>query len=43
MDTDLNVSRIEYSKVDMSLTSLAILCEYYDISLGEFFNSLDDR
>jgi transcriptional regulator with XRE-family HTH domain len=39
-DTGLNIGRIELGKTNISLTTLAILCNYYGISLEEFFNNI---
>ena len=37
-DTDLNIGRIESGRHSISLTTLADLCDYYGISLEEFFS-----
>ncbi len=42
-DTDLNIGRIESGKHSVSLTTLADLCDYYDVSLCEFFKSISTR
>ncbi len=39
-DTGLNVGRIEVGKSNISLTTLSILCQYYGISLEEFFKGM---
>ena len=36
-DTDINIARIESRKSNITVSTLAKLCEYYQISLGEFF------
>ncbi len=37
IDTDINVGRIELGKQNISLSTLSILCDYYGISLVDFF------
>lgn len=39
-DTDLNIGRIESGRHSISLTTLADLCDYYDIPLEEFFRQI---
>lgn len=39
-DTDLNIGRIESGHHSISLTTLADLCDYYGITLEEFFKSV---
>lgn len=39
-DTNINVKRIEIGTMNISLTTLAFLCEYYGTSLEEFFKGL---
>lgn len=38
--TGIHVARLEASKTNMRVTTLAVLCQYYDISLAEFFQDL---
>ena len=40
-DTDLNIGRIESGRHSISLTTLADLCDYYGISLEEFFKEIE--
>ena len=42
IDTDINVKRIEVGTINISLTTLTILCNYYGITLEEFFRGMDD-
>lgn len=42
-DTDLNIGRIESGKHSISLTTLADLCDYYGVSLREFFDKVPIR
>lgn len=39
-DTDMNIGRIESGHHSISLTTLADLCDYYQISLEEFFQGI---
>lgn len=39
-DTDLNIGRIESGRHSISLTTLADLCDYYNIPLEEFFKQI---
>ena len=38
--TGIHVARLEASKANMRVATLAALCQYYDISLAEFFQGL---
>lgn len=40
IDTDIHVGRIELGKQNITLSTLAILCDYYKISLEDFFTAL---
>ena len=40
IDTDYNLGRIEVGKTNISISTLAILCKYYEISLEEFFKGV---
>lgn len=39
-DTGIHFARIEQGKRDISYTTLYKICEYFDISLQDFFNDL---
>ncbi len=39
-DTSVQVSKYEVGYMNMSITTIAILCEYFDISLEEFFKGI---
>ena len=39
-DTGLNVGRIEAGYTDITLSTLADLCDYYDISPGELLQGI---
>jgi len=38
-DTGIQFSRIEQGKRDIQLSTLKKLCQYFEISLGDFFNA----
>ena len=38
--TGIHVARLEASKPNMRVATLAVLCQYYEISLAEFFQGL---
>lgn len=38
--TGIHVARLEASKANMRVTTLAVLCQYYEVSLAEFFQGL---
>lgn len=40
-NTGLNLPRIEAGTTTLSLVSLALLCEFYDISLHDFFDGIE--
>lgn len=37
IDTDINIARIESGHGNISLSTLADLCDYYQLTLTEFF------
>lgn len=41
IDTDIHIGRIERGKTNISITTLSDICDYYDISLEEFFSSIE--
>ena len=43
IDTDLNVGKIEVGKTNISVSTLNILCDYYGISLEEFFRGIETQ
>lgn len=42
-DTDLNIGRIESGLHSITLTTLADLCDYYQVTLEEFFHHIKTR
>ena len=39
-DTGIHVARIEQSKRDFNMTTLNEICEYFDITIEEFFRDI---
>jgi len=40
IDTDINIVRVESGRTNITLTTLMVLCDYYGISLEEFFKGI---
>jgi transcriptional regulator with XRE-family HTH domain len=40
-DTHVRISNIESGKMNPTIMSIAILCEYYGVSLEEFFQGIE--
>lgn len=43
IDTDLNMARVEGGKTSLSLSTLSRLCDYYGITLEEFFKGIKTK
>ena len=39
-ETDIHIARIETAKVNVSVSTLSKLCDYFDVSLSEFFKKI---
>lgn len=39
-DTNINISRIESSKANISISTLNAICKYFKISLSEFLKGI---
>lgn len=39
-ETDIHIARIETAKRDISISTLGKLCDYFEITLTEFFKRL---
>lgn len=39
-DTGIHIGRIERAQRNISITTLSEICEYFDVSLAEFFQKL---
>ncbi len=42
-DTELNIGRIEIGRHSITLTTLADLCDYYGVTLEEFFRGITTK
>lgn len=42
-DTGIHIGKIETEKYNITVSTLARLCRYYGISLGAFFDQIEDR
>ncbi|MFR6635397.1 MAG: helix-turn-helix transcriptional regulator [Alistipes onderdonkii] len=42
-DTGIHIGKIETEKYNITVSTLARLCRYYGISLGAFFDQVEDR
>jgi transcriptional regulator with XRE-family HTH domain len=40
-DTNIHLARIETGKVNVSVSTLKHLCDYFEISLSDFFRGMD--
>lgn len=43
IDTDLNIGRIEAAMNNLTIDTLAILCDYYGVTFEEFFKGIPTR
>lgn len=41
IDTDIHIARVEMGKYNITISTLSDLCEYYGISLVDFFKGID--
>lgn len=39
-DTEIHIARIELGKINITVSTLKDICDYFDISLSEFFNDI---
>lgn len=42
-DTNIHIGRIEAAKINLTLSSLASLCQYYEISMVDFFKLVEQK
>lgn len=42
-DLDINISRIEVGQHSITITTLADLCDYYGVTLKEFFDGIETK
>ena len=43
IDTDIHIGRVESGKTNISISTLSDLCDYYEISLRDFFDELPSK
>ncbi len=43
IDTDIHIGRVERGRTNISVTTLSDLCDYYDITLKDFFDDLPSK
>lgn len=41
-DTNIHLARIETGKINVSVSTLEQLCNYFEISLSDFFNGIGE-
>lgn len=41
IDTDIHIGRIEQGKTNITVTTLSDICDYYKISLEDFFHCIE--
>jgi len=41
LETEVHVGRVESGKVNISVVTLSILCDYYGVTLEEFFKGIN--
>ena len=39
IDTDIHIARIETGKMNITVSTLQAICEYFEISLHDFFSN----
>lgn len=40
-DTGIHISRIETSKINITVSTLEVLCNYFEISISNFFKDIE--
>ena len=40
-ELDIHIARIEVGKINVSVSTISRLCEYFDITLTEFFSKIE--
>ena len=41
IDTDIHIARIESGKSNITVSTLNDICKYFDVSLSEFFSTIE--
>lgn len=42
IDTDIHIARIETGQTNITISTLKDICDYFSISLSDFFNKIED-
>lgn len=42
VDTGIHLARIEQGKTNITVSTLKVICDYFNVSLVEFFTLLED-
>lgn len=43
IDTDIHIARVEMGKYNITISTLSDLCDYYGVSLDQFFRSIKKK
>ncbi|MDR0659669.1 MAG: helix-turn-helix domain-containing protein [Prevotellaceae bacterium] len=43
IDTDIHIARVEMGKYNITISTLSDLCDYYGITLDQFFKSIKKK
>lgn len=43
IDTEIHIARIESGKVNITVSTLKAICDYFDITLVEFFDKIQNQ
>jgi len=41
IDTDIHIARIETGRLNITVSTLQVICNYFGISLSEFFRNIE--
>ena len=41
IDTDIHIARIETGKLNITVSTLQAICEYFEVSLFDFFSAIN--
>lgn len=42
IDTEIHIARIESGKINITVSTLNAICNYFNITLAEFFNGMQE-
>lgn len=43
LDTDIHCGRLEQGKINVTVSTLKVLCDYFQISLSDFFVRIEEH